>query len=160
MDYGIRDLNEQNELLSLGEEHDQYVQALRVRNPKADSQILSAALLQRKKQIGQMLTCFRELSQARDTYDAACQALDLANTVEIQAKGTLRDAQQQEQQERDQLMEAFSRRQESNQEFLFPQEDMLRLKRMLAQYRTPADLDGGQPPDQLPLSGPAQPASG
>ena len=63
-----------------------------------------------------MLTCFRELSQAKDTYDAACQALDLANTAEVQAKGALRDAQQQEQQERDQLLEAFSRRQESNQE--------------------------------------------
>ena len=139
VDDGIRDLNEQNELLLLGEEHDQYVQALRVKDPKADSRTLSAALLQRKKQIGQMLTCFRELSQAKDTYDAACQALDLANTAEVQAKGALRDAQQQEQQGRDQLLEAFSRRQESNQELRFPQEDMMRLKRMLAQYRSPAD---------------------
>ena len=139
VDAGIRDLNEQNELLLLGGEHDQYVQALRVKDPKADSRTLSAALLQRKKQIGQMLTCFRELSQAKDTYDAACQALDLANTAEVQAKGALRDAQQQEQQERDQLLEAFSRRQESNQELRFPQEDMMRLKRMLAQYRSPAD---------------------
>ena len=139
VDDGIRDLNEQNELLSLGEEHDQYVQALRVKDPKADSRTLSAALLQRKKQIGQMLTCFRELSQAKDTYDAACQALDLAYTAEVQAKGALRDAQQQEQQERDQLLEAFSRRQESNQELHFSQEDMMRLKRMLAQYRSPAD---------------------
>ena len=139
VDYGIRDLNEQNELLLLGEEHDQYVQALRVKDPKADNRTLSATLLQRKKQIGQMLTCFRELSQAKDTYDAACQALDLAYTAEVQAKGALRDAQQQEQQERDQLLEAFSRRQESNQELRFPQEDMMRLKRMLAQYRSPAD---------------------
>ena len=139
VDDGIRDLNEQNELLLLGGEHDQYVQALRVKDPKADSRTLSAALLQRKKQIGQMLTCFRELSQAKDTYDSACQALDLANTAEVQAKGALRDAQQQEQQERDQLLEAFSRRQESNQELRFPQEDMMRLKRMLAQYRSPAD---------------------
>ena len=99
VDAEIRDLNEQNELLLLGEEHDQYVQALRVKDPKADSRTLSAALLQRKKQIGQMLTWFRELSQAKDTYDAACQALDLANTAEVQAKGALRDAQQQEQQE-------------------------------------------------------------
>ena len=49
VDDGIRDLNGQNELLSLGEEHDQYVQALRVRDPKAGSRALSAALLQRKK---------------------------------------------------------------------------------------------------------------
>ena len=139
VNYGLRALGEQNACLSLGEEHDQYTQALRKRDPKADRQSLSNALQQRKKQISQVLTCFRELSQAQDAYDAACQALDLASAVEVRAKGALREAQQQEQQERDQLLEAFLCRQDSNQELRFRQKDMQSLKQMIAQYHSPAD---------------------
>lgn len=139
VDYDIRDLNEQNECLLLGEDHDQYIQALRTRSPHADYRNLSAALQRRKTQISDMLTCFRELSRAKDAYDAACQALDLANTMEIQAKSVLRDAQQQEQQERDYLLEELSRRQDNNQELRFSREEMLSLKRMISQYRSPAD---------------------
>ena len=139
VEYGIRDLNEQNECLSLGEEHDQYIQALRARDPNADHRSLLTALQRRKKQIRHVLTCFGELSQAKGVYDAACQALDLANTAEIQAKSVLRDAQQQEQQERDHLLEELSRRQGINQELRFSQEEMLSLKRMISQYRSPAD---------------------
>jgi len=97
--YGIRDLGEQNERLSLEEEHDQYIQALGSKDTGAGQQSLFAALQRRKKQIHEMLACFTELSRTKDAYDAACQALDLANTAEIQAKSVLRDAQQQEQQE-------------------------------------------------------------
>ena len=135
----IRDLSEQNECLLLGEEHEQYLQALTSRDTEADHQGLSIALRLRKKQISQVLACFRELSRAKDVYDAACQALDLANTAEIQAKTVLRDAQQQEQQERDALLEAFSHRQAGNQELHFSQEDTLTIKRLIAQYRSPAD---------------------
>lgn len=137
--YGIRDLDGQNERLSLGEEHDQYIQALDSRDTGAGQQSLSAALQRRKKQINEMLACFTELSRTKDAYDAACQALDLANTAEIQAKSVLRDAQQQEQQERDYLLEEISCRQAGNQELCFSGEDMLSLKRMISQYRSPAD---------------------
>lgn len=137
--YGIRDLGEQNERLSLEEEHDQYIQALGSKDTGAGQQSLFAALQRRKKQIHEMLACFTELSRTKDAYDAACQALDLANTAEIQAKSVLRDAQQQEQQERDYLLEEISCQQASNQELCFSGEDMLSLKRMISQYRSPAD---------------------
>lgn len=137
--HGIRDLDEQNECLLLGEDHDQYIQALRARDTDADHRSLSVALRRRKKQISDMLACFTELSRAKDAYDAACQELDLASTAEIQTKIVLRDAQQQEQQERDHLLEEISRQQADNQELCFSQEEMLTLKRMISQYRSPAD---------------------
>lgn len=140
--YGIRDLDEQNECLSLGEDHDQYIQALGSRVTDADQQSLSAALQRRKKQINDMLVCFAELARAKDAYDAACQELDRASTSEIQAKSVLRDAQQQEQQERDCLLEEISRQQVNNQELCFSREEMLSLKRMISQYRSPADWTG------------------
>lgn len=137
--HGIRDLSEQNECLLLGEEHDQYLQALNSRDTEADLQSLSLALQLRKKQINHVLTCFAELSRAKDGYDAACQALDVASTAETQAKTALRDAQQQEQQERDALLEAFSRQQAGRQELHFSQEDMLTIKRLISKYCSPAD---------------------
>ena len=137
--HGIRDLKQENECLLLGEEHDQYVQQLSSQDKEVDHQNLLLALQQRKKQINQVLACFRELSRAKEAYDTACQALDGANTAELQAKSALRDAQQQEQQERDHLLEEFSRRQASNQELHFSQEDTLTIKRLISQYRSPAD---------------------
>lgn len=137
--HGIRDLDEQNECLLLGEYHDQYIQALDSRDTDVDHRSLSDALQRRKKQISEMLACFTELSRAKGAYDAACQELDLASTVEIKAKIVLRDAQQQEQQERDHLLEEISRQQADNQELCFSQEEMLSLKRMILQYRSPAD---------------------
>ena len=137
--HGIRDLSEQNECLLLGEEHDRYLQALNSRDVEADHQSLSLALQLRKKQINHVLTCFTELSRAKDGYDAACQALDVASTAENQAKTVLRDAQQQEQQERDALLEAFSRQQAGSQELHFSLEDMLTIKRLISKYCSPAD---------------------
>ena len=139
LECGIRELNGQNELLALGEEHQQYARALRQRSPRAESHSLSAALQQRKKHIGQVLACFRELSQAKETYDAACQALDEADAAEIQAKGALRDGQLLEQQERDNLLEAVARWQDSSQELRLSTEELPSLKRMVVQYRSPAD---------------------
>mgnify|MGYP000682984461 FL=1 len=86
-----------------------------------------------------MLACFRELSQAKETYDAACQALDEADAAEIQAKGALRDGQLLEQQERDNLLEAVARWQDSSQELRLSTEELPSLKRMVVQYRSPAD---------------------
>ena len=139
LECGIRELNGQNELLALGEEHQQYARALRQRSPRAESHSLSAALQQRKKHIGQVLACFRELSQAKETYDEACQALDEADAAEIQAKGALRDGQLLEQQERDNLLEAVARWQDSSQELRLSTEELPSLKRMVVQYRSPAD---------------------
>lgn len=136
---GIGELNEQNACLLLGEDHDQFVQALQIREEKADQRSPSAALRRRKEQISEMLACFAELSRARDAYDEACQALDRAVTAENQANSMLRDAQQQEQQERDRLLEEISRQQADNQELCLNQEEMLPLKRMISQYRSPAD---------------------
>lgn len=139
VDSGIRELNGENGRLELGDAHDRYIKALYARDTDAGHRTLFDALQRRKKQVGDVLACFQALNQAKDAYDAACQALDLAATAEIQAKSVLRDAQQQEQQERDRLLEELSRRQDSYQELRFSQEDMLQLKRMISQYRSPAD---------------------
>lgn len=136
---GIKDLSEQNECLLLGEEHDQYVQALRTADVDVDQRVLFAALQQRKKQISDMLSCLAELSRAKETYDAACEELDRANTLEVEAGGTLRDAQQQERQERDRLLEQISCQQAGNQELCFSAEELLTVKRLISQYRSPAD---------------------
>lgn len=136
---GIGELNEQNTCLLLEEDHDRFIQALQAREENAGQQNPSAALRRRKEQISEVLACFAELSRAKDAYDAACQDLDQASTTEIQAGSTLRDAQQQERQERDRLLEEISRQQADNQELCLGQEDMLSLKRMISQYRSPAD---------------------
>ena len=136
---GIGELNEQNTCLLLEEDHDQFTKALQNREEDTGLQSLRAALRRRKEQIGEVLACFAELSRAKDVYDTACQDLDRAVTAETQANGVLLDAQQQERQERDRLLEEISRQQADNKELCLNQEEMLSLKRMVSQYRTPAD---------------------
>jgi hypothetical protein len=52
---------------------------------------------------------------------------------------TLGDAQAQEQEERDRLIEAFARRQSLNEELLCSEEEFLTLRQAVARYRSPAD---------------------
>ena len=136
---GVKGLEDQNAYLLLGGDHDRYVRAIENRETAANYDSLSAALKGRKKQISEVLECFRALSQAKEVYDAACEALDRAGTAERQAGDSLRDAQQQEQLERDRLMEGWSRFQENSRELRFSDEELLRLKRIVAQYRSPSD---------------------
>ena len=135
----IRDLSRENECLLLGEDHNQYIQAMHAADRDIDQKPISSVLQQRKRKISEVLSCFAELSRTRVSYDAVCEELDRANTQEIEAGITLRDAQQQEQQERDQLLEDISRRQVQNQQLCLSPEELLSVKRLISQYRSPAD---------------------
>ena len=56
----IRELNDQNELLELGTEHEAYVRALQAERLDQDHQPLLAALRQRERQVEDMLNCLRQ----------------------------------------------------------------------------------------------------
>ena len=134
----LRELEEQNEQLELGEEHKRFVERLRAERPE-EGEALVAALRQRERQIGAVLDSLRRTDAARIFYDTACQDLDRAEEGVREAGIVLRDAQAQEREERDNLLEEFARRRDGNRELDIPQEIWLELRRALASYRVPAD---------------------
>lgn len=135
----IRELNDQNELLELGTEHEAYVRALQAERLDQDHQPLLAALRQRERQVEDMLNCLRQAEAARGDYDRACQALDLAADSVRKAEIVFWDAQAQEQEERDNLLEEFTRRREQNTQLEIYQDTWLELRSALTGYHTPAD---------------------
>ena len=86
-----------------------------------------------------MLNCLRQAEAARGDYDRACQALDLAADSVRKAEIVFRDAQAQEQEERDNLLEEFTRRREQNTQLEIPQDIWLEIRSALTRYHTPAD---------------------
>lgn len=135
----LRELDDQNGLLELGEEHTRYVRSLRAERIDADQQPLQAALRRRIRQIGAVLDILRQSEKARGIYDSACQALDEAADRVREAEIVLRDAQAQEREERDRLLEGFTAWREGNLRLDIPQEIWLDIRRALAAYRVQAD---------------------
>ena len=135
----MRELNEQNEFLELGEEHTQYIRSLQTERMDADCQPVQAALRQRIRQIGVVLDVLRRSEEARGVYDRACQALDEAADRVREAEIVLRDAQAQEREERDSLLEEFISWREGNRQLNIPQDIWLSIRRALITYRIPAD---------------------
>lgn len=135
----LRELDDQNELLRLGQEHDQYVHSLKAERFITDSQALFAALRQRSRQIGEVLRALQKSEEARTIYDNACQAADQAGTLVREAQIVLRDAQTQEREERDRLLESFTLWRDQNTQLEITQDLWLDLRRALAAYHTPAD---------------------
>ncbi len=133
----LRELNGQNELLRLGQEHDQYVHDLQAE--RGDAGPVLAALRQRGRQIDEVLRVLQRAEEAREVYDAACQALDGAESALRDAQILSRDAQTQERDERDKLLEAFARWREQSAQLDLPQEVWLEIRRALTTYRVPAD---------------------
>jgi uncharacterized protein (TIGR02680 family) len=132
-------LNRQNQSLLLEEEHSQYLQALPNAQAAVDPKPLQTALQRRKKLLHEILRLLEQLEQNRVSYEEACEALDEATTAVRQAQIVLRDAQLQEQQERDVLLENTTRSLSENREFRLTPEDLIALKQRLSRYRTPAD---------------------
>ena len=99
-------LNGQNDLLSLGQEHDCYVHGIQRERLDAEQRSILAALRQRKQQIEDVLRVLQKAEEARVIYDRTCQALDQADVSVRKAQIILRDAQTQERDERDKLLEA------------------------------------------------------
>lgn len=135
----LRDLNDQNEFLLLGQEHDQYVHSIQAERPDADQRSVRTALHQRSQQIGDVLRSLRKAEEARGTYDNTCQALDLAEAVVREAGIIFRDAQTQERGERDKLLEELTRWRDQTAQLNIPQDVWLEIRRSLTAYRVPAD---------------------
>ncbi|WP_087065670.1 TIGR02680 family protein [Intestinibacillus massiliensis] len=134
----LRGLEAQNAILELGPEHTDYSSRLKSEQ-NTDFECVHTALQRRKKQISETLSTLRKLEQANEAYDAACQALDEARTGESAARVTLRDAETQEREERDRLIEGIAHRQILNEELLFSEGELLALRQAIARYASPAD---------------------
>ena len=135
----LRELSRENALLALGDAHQQYVRGLQAERPVEDAKPLFAALRQREEQISATLRCLQQAEAARTVYDNACLALDQAEAEVNATAAALRDAQAQEQEARDLLLEAFTRRQEANVRLNIPQTIWLDIRRALTAYSGPAD---------------------
>lgn len=135
----IRELNDQDELLELGEEHAQYIRSLQTEQTDVSCQPVQSALRQRTRQIGAVLDVLRRSEEARGVYDSACQALDEAADQVRKAEIVLRDAQAQEREERDSLLEGFANWREGNQQLDIPQDIWLDIRRALTTYHVQAD---------------------
>ncbi len=135
----LRELNDENGLLALGQEHDRYVRSLQGERPETDQRPILAALRQRRQQIEDVLRTLQRVEEARAVYDSACQALDQADSTAREAQIILRDAQNQEQDERDKLLESFTRWRDQNTQLDIPQNLWLEVRRTLTAYHVPAD---------------------
>lgn len=135
----LRKLSEHNELLELGQEHQQYVHDIQAERPEVDSQPVQSALRQRRRQIEEVLDVLRRAEEARGVYDRACQVLDKAAGHVREAKIVLGDAQAQEREERDKLLEGFTIWREGNRQMAVPQDIWKEVRRALTTYRVTAD---------------------
>ena len=135
----LRELNDENGLLALGQEHDCYVRSLQGERLETDQRSILAALRQRKQQIEDVLRALQRAEEARAVYDSACQALDQADSTVREVQIIVRDAQNQERDERDKLLEAFTRWRDQNTQLDIPQNLWLEVRRTLTAYRVPAD---------------------
>ncbi len=135
----LRDLNEQNSLLCLGQEHDQYVRSLQGEQLGTDQRSILTALRQRRRQIEDVLRVLQKEEEARAVYDGACQELDQSEASLREARIVYRDAQAQERDERDKLLEAFTRWRDQNVQMDIPGDVWLDIRGMLTAYRVPAD---------------------
>lgn len=129
----LRQLDAVNQILLMGDEHQAFM-----KSPEK-GQALQAALVTRKKMIGQGLDAIRKLLQAQDNYDQAAQALDQAKTEQAKADGVVRNAQDQEREERDRVIENFARWQQNSMELSLSERDTLFIRQALARYRSPSD---------------------
>ncbi|MEG2315228.1 MAG: TIGR02680 family protein [Clostridia bacterium] len=140
MHRSMRTLDEQNEVLDLGEEHASFADLVkREAVTQSACQNLQDAVSRRKKQIAQMLVSLRQLAQAQHGYDEAYEALDAAATKTRNAKITYKDAEFQEQEERDKLLEAFARYRGANRELLLSSEGFVAVRQAIIHYRSNVD---------------------
>ena len=144
----IRELDNINAVLELGEEHRNYLSALRrtesgeaedSERVKREERFVKAALGQRKRQIENVLGKLRQMESAQNDYDAACQRLDGAETECRTSEKTLRDTQEQERQAQSDLTESFAAWRQRNEQLQFSPEDWQAIRQRLAAYREPSD---------------------
>lgn len=129
----LRQLDGINQILLMGEEHQAFIKA------PGNDQALRAALSTRKRMLAQGLDAIRRFIHAQDNYDQAAQALDQAKAEEEKADAVVRNAQVQEQEERDRIIENFIRWQQDCMELLLPEQDVRFVQQALARYQAPSD---------------------
>ncbi len=126
-------LERTNQILLLGEEHEAYVKS------PLDDKAVRAALRSRKDMISAALDALRKQKQAEGIYDQVYQELEQAEANKNAAAVEVRNAELQEQEERDRTIERFVRWNTACTEFLLSEHDRLSVTRALAQYRSPTD---------------------
>lgn len=129
----LRQLDVINQILLMGDEHQAFMKS------PANNQMLRAALRTRTKMLVQGLDSIRKLIQAQDSYDQTAQALDQAKAQEAKAVANVQNAQFQEQEERDRIIESFARWQQACAELRLSDQDSLFIQQMLARYHVPSD---------------------
>lgn len=135
----LRELNDQNALLALGQEHERYVRGFQSERLDTDQRPVLTALRQRKQQIESVLRALQKAEEARAVYDNACQIRDQADASVREDQIIVRDAQTQEREERDKLLESLTRWQDQNTQLNVPQNIWQEIRRTLNTYHIPAD---------------------
>lgn len=135
----LHQLQDGNGILDLGQEHDAYTRQLQMGRNEAEQREVRAALRLRRKQIDNTLRGLERTELAREAYDAACQVLDESETAVRTADSTVRDAESQENGERDRLRQSFAERKESNVRLVLSEEDMHTIYQAVNRYSSRAD---------------------
>ncbi len=132
-------LEKENGQVRMEEEHVRLTEQLSQRVEEAEISPVRAAAQRRREQIDVVLRVLWKLEDATRAYEQACKEYDQASTALTEAQSRQRDAAEQEQRERDTLLETFLRRQSECQELLFPEEEVQAIRRDITLYRSSAD---------------------
>ena len=135
----LRDLQDGNVILELGQDHDAYTRQLQMGRNEAEQKAVRAALRLRRKQIDNTLRSLERTKLAQEGYDAACQVLDESETAVRTAMSTVKDAQLQENSERDRLRQAFAERKEKNVRLMLSEGDIHTIFKAVNRYSSSAD---------------------
>lgn len=130
---GLRQLEAVNRMLLLGDAHETFMKA------PANEKPVRTALRTRKDMLAQGMDAIRKLTQAQEHYDGVYQALEEARDKQGKAETTVQNAQYQEQEERDGIIEDFARWQQNCAEWTLAEQDAFFIKQTLARYRAPSD---------------------
>lgn len=135
----LRDLQDGNGILELGQEHEEYIRQFQTGRNETGQKEVRVALRLRRKQIDNVLRYLDQTARARRLYDDACQMLDKSSMAVRTAESMVKDAELQENGERDRLREAFAARIESNVRLLLSLEDAHTIYQSLNRYNSRAD---------------------
>ncbi|MDD3335276.1 MAG: TIGR02680 family protein [Eubacteriales bacterium] len=135
----VKEMKKVNTILQFGEAHEQYLLNVGNVNIQPTQGAMLASLKQLKKQMHSVLENMEKVKRVQSEYDDVCERLDHAATECALGDRELHDARQQEQEERDGLLEALTRCVSNNEELLFSSDDSQKLRRCVLDYHGPAD---------------------
>lgn len=136
---GLRKLKKENEVLQLGDEHDEYVRDLPAQWENTETGRVKNALERRRKTIRITKDLLQKLETAKDAYEKACANADEAHQTQLQAASEHRAAEDEEHSQRDALLENFIRQADANVELKLPSDDIQEIHRAIVAYSSPSD---------------------